>query len=98
MTDLTPIIEAAVALAVAVITAFVIPYLKEKIGAAKYAKMLEWVTIAVKAAEMIYKGTGRGAEKKAHVLSFLKEKGFTVDPVSLDVMIESAVLELQKNK
>lgn len=97
MTDLTPIIEGAITLAVAIITAFVIPYLKEKIGAAKYAKTLEWVKVAVKAAEMIYNGVGRGAEKKAYVVEFLHEKGFTVDADSLDALIESAVLELQKN-
>lgn len=97
MTDLTPIIEGVIALAVAIITAFVIPYIKEKIGAAKYAKMLEWVNVAVKAAEMIYTGVGRGAEKKAYVVEFLHEKGFTVDADSLEALIESAVLELQKN-
>lgn len=97
MTDLTPIIEGAITLAVAIITAFVIPYLKEKIGAAKYAKMVEWVHVAVKAAEMIYNGVGRGAEKKEYVIDFLHEKGLTVDADSLDALIESAVLELQKN-
>lgn len=97
MTDLTPIIEGVITLAVAVITAFVIPYIKEKIGAAKYEKMLEWVRVGVKAAEMIYNGVGRGAEKKAYVINFLHEKGFTVDADSLDALIESAVLEIQKN-
>jgi hypothetical protein len=97
MTDLTPVIEGIVTLAVAIITAFIIPYIKEKIGAAKYAKMVEWVRVAVKAAEMIYKGTGLGAEKKAFVVEFLLEKGFTVDAGSLDALIESAVLEIQKN-
>jgi len=97
MTDLTLVIEGVITLAVAVITAFVIPYIKEKIGAAKYAKMLEWVRVGVKAAEMIYNGVGRGAEKKAYVVEFLHEKGFTVDADSLDALIESAVLEIQKN-
>lgn len=97
MTDLTPIIEGVITLAVAIITAFVIPYLKEKIGAAKYAKMVEWVHVGVKAAEMLYTGVGRGAEKKAYVVELLYEKGFTVDADSLDALIESAVLELQKN-
>lgn len=95
MVDLTPIFEAVIALVAALITAFLIPFLKEKYGAAKYEKMLEWVTIAVEAAEMIYKGTGRGAEKKQYVLNFLNSKGFTVDGESLDAMIEAAVLNLQ---
>lgn len=97
MTDLTPMAEGVITLVVAIITAFVIPYLKEKIGAAKYAKMVEWVRVGVKAAEMIFNGIGRGAEKKAYVINFLHEKGYTVDEDSLDALIESAVLEIQKN-
>ena len=97
MTDLTPMAEGVITLVVAIITAFVIPYLKEKIGAAKYAKMVEWVRGGVKAAEMIFNGIGRGAEKKAYVINFLHEKGYTVDEDSLDALIESAVLEIQKN-
>lgn len=95
MTDLTPIIEAAFALVAALITAFLIPYLKKKNGAAKYAEIVEWVKVAVDAAEMIYKGPGRGVEKKAYVLEFLKTKGYTVDAESLNAMIEAAVLAIQ---
>ena len=78
MIDLTPIMEAIIALVVAVITAFVIPWLKGKI----------------EAAEQLYNGTGRGEEKKAYVVKFLQEKGFTLDPDSLDKLIEAAVFNL----
>lgn len=95
MVDLTPIFEAVIALIAALITAFFIPFLKEKLGEIKYAKMLEWVTIAVNAAEMLYKGPGRGEEKKEYVIAFLEEKGFTADYDGLNAMIEAAVLQLQ---
>ena len=39
-------------------------------------------------------GSGRGAEKKAYVVQFLQEKGFTIDPDSLDKLIEAAVFNL----
>ena len=39
-------------------------------------------------------GTGRGEEKKAYVVKFLQEKGFTLDPDSLDKLIEAAVFNL----
>ena len=51
MIDLTPIMEAIIALVVAVITAFVIPWLKGKIDADKLEQIKLWVTVAVEAAE-----------------------------------------------
>lgn len=94
MIDLTPIMEAIIALVVAVITAFVIPWLKGKIDADKLEQIKLWVTVAVEAAEQLYNGTGRGEEKKAYVAKFLQEKGFTIDPDSLDKLIEAAVFNL----
>lgn len=94
MIDLTPIMEAIIALVVAVITAFVIPWLKGKIDADKLEQIELWVTVAVEAAEQLYNGTGRGEEKKAYVVKFLQEKGFTIDPDSLDKLIEAAVFNL----
>ena len=94
MIDLTPIMEAIVALVAAVITAFVIPWLKGKIDADKLEQIKLWVTVAVEAAEQLYNGTGRGEEKKAYVVKFLQEKGFTIDPDSLDKLIEAAVFNL----
>ena len=94
MIDLTPIMEAIIALVVAVITAFVIPWLKGKIDADKLEQIKLWVTVAVEAAEQLYNGTGRGEEKKAYVVKFLQEKGFTLDPDSLDKLIEAAAFNL----
>ena len=94
MIDLAPIMEAIIALVVAVITAFVIPWLKGKIDADKLEQIKLWVTVAVEAAEQLYNGTGRGEEKKAYVVKFLQEKGFTIDPDSLDKLIEAAVFNL----
>lgn len=95
MTDLTPIISAALTLIMAVITTFLIPYLKTKIDANKFDKIKSWVTVAVEAAEMIYVGTGRGEEKKAYVVQYLNSKGYTLDADSINNLIESAVLELK---
>lgn len=93
MTDITPIIQAVLTLAVALITAFVIPWLKNKIGAQNMDEFMRWVQIAVAAAEQLYESTD-GDEKKAYVLNFLASKGFKVDTEELDNAIEAAVLEL----
>ena len=94
MFDITVIVQAVFALIAVVITAIVIPYIKSKTTAAQQQQINAWVKIAVTAAEQIYIGTGLGADKKAHVVNFLKSKGVTLDTESLDAMIEAAVYEL----
>lgn len=94
MFDITTIIEAAFALIAVVITAIVIPFIKNKTTVAQQQAINNWVKIAVAAAEQIYEGSGRGVEKKAHVIAFLKSKGITIDVESVDAMIEAAVYEL----
>ena len=94
--DYTKIIEAIITLLVAVITIFVIPYIKSRLSADELAEILKWVKIAVEAAEMIYKESGMGKEKKKFVETFLTEHGIKVDIEQLDALIESAVLELKK--
>lgn len=100
MTDLTPIVNAVIALIAAIITTFLIPWIKSKIDAAKLAQIVEWVGIAVRAAEQIYNESGMGEKKKQYVLDFLADKGFTLDPNSINAMIEAAVkdLNIEQNK
>ncbi len=94
MTDITPIIEAVVTLIVALISAFVIPYIKQKTNKTQQEEIAAWVKIAVTAAEQIYTGSGRGAEKKAYVVEWLKARNLKVDEKKLDALIESAVYQL----
>ena len=54
MTDITPIIEAVFALLAAIITAVVIPYIKNRTTAQQQAEINAWVRIAVTAAEQVY--------------------------------------------
>lgn len=92
--DLTTIIEALAALIAAIISAFVIPWIKSKTSVAQFEKFKLWAEVAVEAAEQIYTGSGRGAEKKQYVVEFLQEKGFKIDADSLDKLIEATVFNL----
>ena len=92
--DLTSIANAVIALIAAIITAFVIPWIRSKTTAAQFEKIKMWVTVAVEAAEQLYTGSGRGAEKKAYVVEFLNSKGFKIDAETLDKLIEAAVFNL----
>ena len=49
--DITPIINAVIALIAALISAFVIPWLKRKMAAIDTAQLEAWVKIGVSAAE-----------------------------------------------
>ena len=76
----------------AVITAVVIPYIRAGPRPSSRRRSC-WVKIAVTAAEQIYRGSGRGEEKKL-VLNWLAEHGITLDEERIDALIEAAVYEL----
>jgi hypothetical protein len=94
MFDLTQVLEALIALLVAAVTAFVIPWIRGKMNAESLALVAGWVRIAVTAAEQIYKESGSGKDRKNYVLGFLEEKGIRIDDTAIDAMIESAVFEI----
>lgn len=96
MIDLTPIVQAGVVLIAAVITTFVVPYIKQKTTEQQRKQIAAWTKIAVAAAEQIYSGPGRGDEKKKYVLDFLNEHGYAIDLDAINALIEAAVLELTK--
>ena len=85
-----------------ILTGYIIPLIKEKIGTEKLAKYEYWVSMAVNAAEMIFKEVGMGESKKEYVVNFLN-KMFNKNKVAitedqLNILIESAVNELNNIK
>lgn len=99
-TNITPIVEAVIALASAVITVFLIPYIKTKLTEAQRKRIKEYIDTAVMAAEKLFPtvdGEKLGEEKLQYVADYLKSKGieFDVGDVYDDIriMIESAVKE-----
>ena len=91
--NITPILNALIALVLSVVSAFLIPWIKQKLGEGNMTEFLRWVEIGVSAAEQLYYSTD-GEKKKAYVLNFLAEKGFDVDEQDLDAAIEAAVKKL----
>ena len=98
MIDLAAVFQAVRDLVIAVIVAFGIPWIKNRISAEKQQKLAQWVSIAVTAAEQLFAGTGRGDEKREYVIEFLRSKGYSIDMTdALDpvrVLIEAIVFEL----
>ena len=96
MKDYTLLFEGVLTILFALVTMYVIPWIKTKVSAEELTEIIKWVKIAVQAAEMIYKESGMGEEKKAYVKTFLEDKGIKYDKRQIDSMIESAVLELKE--
>lgn len=90
--DLTPIIQAIIALLAALVTYRLIPWIKAKTTNEQQTLMKATVKTLVYAAEQIY-GAGNGEAKLDYVIQQLDGKGFTVDRC----VIEAAVKENLNN-
>ena len=86
MIDLTPIINAIIALLAAIITVKVIPWIKAKTTNEQQTMLRAAVKTLVFAAEQIY-GAGHGADKLSFVSSELKKQGFTFDPIEIEAAV-----------
>ena len=93
------IILASIPVFGAIITWFIIPFIKEKIGAEKLAKYEYWTSMAVKCAEMIFKEQGMGEAKKEYVVNFLNEmfnkNKVVITSEQIEILVEAAVKELK---
>ena len=91
--NITEVLEAVAYLIVVLLSAFVVPAIKNKVGAQRMDTFLKWVDIAVAAAEQVYEST-QGSVKKMYVVSYLESKGFHVDEDELNLAIEASVNRL----
>ena len=98
--DITQIVVALIGLLSAVITGFLIPWIKskininnDKISDNQRAILKQIIVTAVTAAEQLY-NSDQGKEKKAYVVDLLEKQGYHVDNEALDSAIEAAVYEL----
>lgn len=91
--NMTEIIKAVLALVSVLITGLLIPYVRTKVDAERFARLSELVDIFVGAAEQLF-ASDQGQAKKQYVLGKLTEAGYRVEEAEIDAMIESAVLAL----
>ena len=71
--DITPIIEAIIALVSIIVTTVLIPFIKTKMTANQFSYLEGIVKTAVYAAEVLFDGDGRGAEKREYVENYVKK-------------------------
>lgn len=93
------IILALIPILGAIITGFIVPFIKEKIGTEKLSKYEYWTNLAVKAAEMMWVGSGCGADKKQYVINFLNDmfnkKKIVITEQQIEILVESAVKQMK---
>lgn len=97
MIDLTDIIQAVIALIVALITYKVIPWIKAKTTESQQAILMATVRTLVYAAEQLY-GAGKGDEKLQYVKRKLEEKGFDVDIDAIEAAVKEITIGITKEK
>lgn len=100
MNDFTfQILKIVVSVCAALVTAFVVPYLKTLRNDARYAQMIDMIQVAVTAAEQTMQG---GAVKKEYVVEFVRDwlakQGVEIEYSQLDALIESAVYAVKEAK
>lgn len=84
--DLTPVIQAIIALLAAIVTYKIIPWIKAKTSNEQQTLLEAAVRTLVFAAEQIY-GAGNGREKMQYVVEKLKEKGFTASVDDIEAAV-----------
>lgn len=93
--NLTPVIQACISLVAVVITAFLIPWIKTKVTAQQLETLNDLTFVAVRAAEVLFKGTKLGKDKLEYVTKYLNEMcekyGYDFDEVTIRQTIENAV-------
>lgn len=99
--EIFDIVKIALQLLLAIVTLIAIPALRavylRNTNAEQRAEIEFWTKLAVKWAEDLYKQRGQGMLKKAEVLKFLKEIGFTINEDQLGILVDMIVDEFNKN-
>lgn len=92
MIDLTDIICAAVVLLGALITRYVIPWIKGKMTAEDARQLAEWAKMAVQAAEeLAANGQLAKPNKYAYVMQSLRSHGWDLDAETMKTVIDGTV-------
>ena len=94
------LLKIVVAVCTALITAYVIPYLKTLKEDKRYASVIDMIELAVRAAEQTITEPGQGKLKKAEVIQFVSEwlnrNGIGIMEDELDQLIEAAVYQMKQ--
>lgn len=93
--DITPLIQAIIALLAVLVTTFCIPAIKRYTTEKERENLMVWVNVAVKAAEQLAKsGVIDKEERLNKVYEFLQSKNLIVDFDEVSTLIQAYVKDL----
>lgn len=93
--DLTNLIEAVIAVLIAVSMRYLIPYLATKLSKEQQENLATFFDIAVLAAEKLY-GAKRGDEKLAYVERQLEARGIRIDTMRLKMFVNASIKKMEQ--
>lgn len=91
--DLTPVVQAVLALLATLVTARLIPWIKSRTTAQQQQALAAAADVLVYAAEQVY-GAGHGAEKLAYVADGMAARGYAVDMAAIEAAVRRMALAL----
>lgn len=97
MLDFTPLFEAIITLLAAIITMYVVPWIKTRYSEDQLNKIKSVVDIAVYAAEKAY-GAGNGDKKLEYVETILKAYNIKLDTARLRVLVDASIKKMENEE
>lgn len=98
---LTEIVKAIFTIIGILITAYVVPWLKQRVGEQRYDNFIDFVDRCVNAADQIYEPE-QWLDKKAYVVGLVQDYahkiGLGLDEAEIDAIIEGLVSVLRGDK
>lgn len=93
--NLQPLFEAAITVIFAILTRYLVPWIRDKLDDQQQQRLLAAVDVAVYAAEKAY-GSGEGQKKLKYAEEYLKSLGYDLDPFELCIMIDAAIKHMEQ--
>lgn len=95
------VLKLLVMVAALLISTYIVPWIKAKIGEAKLAEVKLWAEQVVLMVQQVYKGW-TGDDKKQFVVDFLErlliQKNISISDEQLDILIEAAVKQMKMSE
>lgn len=85
----------------AIVTGFIVPYLKSKISATQLDEIIKWVGKAVAAAEVLFDVPKSGEQKREYVIDIIDKmfnsKKEVITKNQIRILLEAAVKSMKDN-
>ena len=98
--NLFKVVMALIPVIGAIVTGFLIPYIKTKISAAQLDEISQWVTKTVQAAEVLFNTPKSGDEKRGYVIDMIDQmfnsKKEVITKEQIRILLEAAWKEMSE--